>query len=436
MLRLIWRYDQMNKSLFEQAEKLLAEFKGDAYIHGPGVLDQIGTVARSCGSRAVLVADRFPGSQPYLDRIHRSLADAGVAVVAQAPGARPNAPREDLERITGVLSEHQPDVIASFGGGSTIDATKAAEVVHSLGGDVEEYFGTGLVAKGLAAAGRRLTPHIAIQTAASSAAHLTKYSNITDIRTSQKKLIVDEAIVPSRSVFDYDVTLGCPWSLTADGAVDGISHCFEVLCGAAGKPAYERAEEIALTGIGLVLGHLPVLKTNPRASEARWALGLATDLGGYAIMIGGTNGAHLTSFSLVDILSHGRACGLMNPYYAVLFAEALERPLRAVGELYRREGFSNADFGRLGGRELGLAVARAMLDFARAMTLPTSLGEVTGFTDDHIRKALAAAKNPQLRMKLENMPIPMRADDVDEFMGSVLWAAREGDPARVRSFSS
>ncbi len=426
----------MNKSLFEQAEKLLAEFRGDRYVHGHDVLDRIGTMARLCGSRAVLIADRFPGSRPYLDQILESLKDADVTVVTEAPGAQPNAPREDLERITGVLREHQPDVIASFGGGSTIDATKAAEVVHTLGGDVEEYFGTGLVAKALTAAGRRLTPHIAIQTAASSAAHLTKYSNITDIRTSQKKLIVDEAIVPCRSVFDYDVTLSCPWSLTADGAVDGISHCFEVLCGAVGKPAYERAEEIALTGIGLVLGHLPNVKANPRASESRRALGLATDLGGYAIMIGGTNGAHLTSFSLVDILSHGRACGLMNPYYAVLFADALERPLRAVGELYRREGFSSGSFEHLQGRELGLAVARAMLDFARAMALPTSLGEVPGFTDDHIRKALAAAKNPQLRMKLENMPIPMRADDVDEFMGSVLWAAREGDTSRVRSFSS
>jgi hypothetical protein len=153
-------------------------------------------------------------------------------------------------------------------------------------------------------------------------------------------------------------------------------------------------------------------------------------------MVGGTSGAHLTSFSLVDILSHGRACGLLNPYYTVLFADALERPLGAVGELYRREGLSDAAFERLRGRELGLAAAAAMLDFFRAMALPTSLAEVPGFTDEHISKALAAAKNPQLRMKLENMPIPMRADDVDKFMGSVLWAAKEGNLERVKSFSS
>ncbi len=32
-----------------------------------------------------------------------------------------------------------------------------------------------------------------------------------------------------------------------------------------------------------------------------------THLGGYAIMIDGTGGAHLNSFSLADMLSHGRA---------------------------------------------------------------------------------------------------------------------------------
>jgi len=39
--------------------------------------------------------------------------------------------------------------------------------------------------------------------------------------TGQKKLIVDEAIVPARPVFDYEVTFGAPPALTADGALDG-----------------------------------------------------------------------------------------------------------------------------------------------------------------------------------------------------------------------
>lgn len=73
------------------------------------------------------------------------------------------------------------------------------------------------------------------------------------------------------------------------------------------------------------------------------ALGLATDLGGYSIMLGGTNGAQLTSFSLVDILSHGRACGMLNPNYKALFAPAIEETLRRVGAIYCASGCMASD---------------------------------------------------------------------------------------------
>jgi len=59
--------------------------------------------------------------------------------------------------------------------------------------------------------------------------------------------------------------------------------------------------------------------------DSRESLGLGTDLGGYAIMVGGTSGPHLTSFSLVDVLSHGRACAIMSPYYTVFFAPAIQK---------------------------------------------------------------------------------------------------------------
>jgi alcohol dehydrogenase len=40
---------------------------------------------------------------------------------------------------------------------------------------------------------------------------------------------------------------------------------------------------------------------------------------------------------------------------------------------------------------------------------------------------LTAAKNPQLKMKLENMPVPLTAEMVDEYMGPVLEAAKTGE---------
>lgn len=418
---------------FDTARELLREFKGDMYVHGFGVLTRVGEAASGLGRRVALVRDSFPGADGFAGTIRESLAAAGLEVRGVIEGARPNAPREDLARIAAELSALDPDVSVSFGGGSTIDAVKAAEVLRALGGSIDDYFGVGLVSRALAAGAKALKPHLAVQTAASSGAHLTKYSNITDLATGQKKLIVDAAIVPPRAVFDYAVTLTAPASLTADGALDGVAHCLEVLYGAVGKPYYELMERVAGECIRLVMKHLPTVLENPAGAEGRQALGLATDLGAYAIMLGGTNGAHLTSFSLIDILSHGRACAILNPYYTVFFAPAVERPLKLVGAIAQELGYTKADVDRLTGRDLGVAVAEALIAFVQRAGLPSRLSETPGFSDAHIERALAAAKDPQLRMKLENMPVPLTAEMVDEYMGPILEAAKTGDLGLIKN---
>ena len=93
---------------------------------------------------------------------------------------------------------------------------------------------------------------------------------------------------------------------------------------------------------------------------------------------------HLTSFSLVDILSHGRACALMNPYYLVFFAPAIMEPLRLVAEVYRDAGYLQGDPSKMNAKELGTATAEAMFAFAKRINFPTRLTEVKGFTQGHI----------------------------------------------------
>jgi alcohol dehydrogenase len=418
---------------FETARSLLKDFKGGDYLYGAGVLQSVGRIIAKAGKRAVLVRGTFPNSDDYVDIIRNSAADAGVVFGAEFKGVRPNAPREDLLRLADDLHSVDYDVLVSFGGGSTIDAAKAAEVLRTAGGEIDDYFGTGLVTGALERACKSLSPHVAIQSVASSAAHLSKYSNITDVTSGQKKLIVDDAIVPQYPLFDYSVNQGISVELVADGALDGVSHALEVLYGAVGKPTYEKVAAIAAACIRLVVNYLPRAIDDRADMLANEALCLATDLGGYAIMVGGTNGGHLTSFSLVDVLSHGRACAMMNPYYSVFFAPAIEAPLRLVGNIFQDAGYSNADFEKLDGRDLGVAVAEAMFSLAKKINFPVRLNEVAGLTDEHIERALTAAKNPQLKMKLENMPVPLNAEMINEYMKPVLLAAYSGDVSLIKN---
>jgi len=221
-------------------------------------------------------------------------------------------------------------------------------------------------------------------------------------------------------------------SFTSDGAFDGLAHCLEVYYGA-NSESFQKIQEIALVGIELIVASLEKAVAEPLDIEAREALGLATDLGGYAIMVGGTNGAHLNSFSLVDILSHGRACALLNPYYTVFFAPAIQKQLKKLTILFSKYGLTEKSSIELEGKELGLAVAEGLIALSKRVSFPTTLSEINGMNESHIEKAVQAAKNPQLEMKLKNMPVPLTSDMVDEYMRPILEAAMNGDLSLIKT---
>ncbi len=430
--------DAKMKELKRKAEELLYRFKGDGYAFGFGVLEKAGPMAASLGMRAMVVANASaPWHRSTVAAVMDSLKVAGIGVLGDiVGGARPNAPREDVYRLEGHILHRRPDLLVVVGGGSGIDAVKAAAVLAAFGAEgaeIDQWFGVGQVSAATQRTGRSALPILAVQTASSSAAHLTKYSNVTDPMAGQKKLIVDEAIVPPLAVFDYGCTFEMGLDFTLDGGMDGISHSLEVLYGAVKSPNYDEVKEITLTGIELCLAGLLSTSRDSKDREGRQLLGLGTDLGGYAIMVGGTNGGHLTSFSLVDILSHGRACMLTNPYYTVFFAPAIEDPLRGVGDILYRHGFIKEKVESLRGRDLGMAVARGLVAVEEAVGFPTTLGQVPGVTREHISRALNAAKDPQLESKLKNMPVPLDASKVDQFMGPILEAAMTGKFEGIRN---
>jgi alcohol dehydrogenase len=278
------------KEYFAKAGKILREWRGESYTFGEDVLDATGKHVAQFGKKAMVIVTLHghPWNERPYNLIKVSLESNGITFET-VNGARPNAPQEDVYRISLQVTKSKSDVIVVLGGGSTIDASKAAAVLNTYSpeevakilsdrdGDVdsiEPYFGVGNVTKMKEGTGRTIMPVVAVQTAASSAAHLTKYSNITDPITRQKKLIVDEAIIPPASVFDYKVTLDCPISLTLDGGLDGIAHSWEVFMSTSG-PSYDKVKEVAELSIRLVVEGLRRIKKD----RGIWREELPLDLG-------------------------------------------------------------------------------------------------------------------------------------------------------------
>ena len=416
----------------QKAAELLREFKGENFIFGLGCIGRLGELTARYGRRASVITSGVgkPWGKGLHEAVKNALDVAGIELAGEPiAGAAPNSPLEDVYNQSKELARQQPDVVVITGGGSCIDAAKAA-VAHTVLGDIHadlnDYFGVGELSRMLQESGRKMIPMVACQIASGSGSHLTKYSNITNMQTMQKLLIIDKAVVPPAAMFDYELSRSMPLGLTMDGALDGVAHCLEVFYGIP-EDQFEKAAPVSLLGVDLIVNNLRAACDDLGNLDAREALGLGTDLGGEAIMIGGTNGAHLTSFSLVDLLPHGRACALMEPYYTVFFAPAIPERMRMVGKVYKEAGYSKADFDSLNGRDLGVAVAEAMQALSTEIGFPITLAEVEGFSDAHIKRSLKGAKNPKLESKLKNMPVPLTAEMVDDYMGPILEAARTGD---------
>jgi len=423
-------------SVADIARREIQKFSGGDYIFGCDCFGRIGEHFAPLGKRAVVIASGFgrEWGEKLCARIRKSFDSAKIEILGDIiPAAGENSPFEDVARIADEIRRRNPDVVISVGGGSNIDAAKAANV-HATFGDMCEfydYFGVGKIAELIAKTGRKLRPFAAAQLASASGSHLTKYSNITDLTAGQKMLIIDDIITPRRAIFDYTLTATMSRTFTLDGAFDGMAHCMEVWMGipAAVK---DKVRDVALAGIELIVSNIATAVDNPADINLREMLGLGTDCGAVSIMTGGTNGAHLASFSLVDVMPHGRACALLEPYFLAFFSPAIEDRLRPVAEIYRRTGLLKKNTDNLHGLELGLAVAQAMIAHSEQLGFVTRFADVPEFSDVHIKRILTAAKQPALASKLQNMPVPMTADMVDEYIGNVLKSAKTGDFSLIK----
>ncbi|MHB1346260.1 MAG: iron-containing alcohol dehydrogenase [Candidatus Humimicrobiaceae bacterium] len=424
------------EDIIKTANKLIKDYKGRNFSFGLGCLfSDLADFVLEFGNETLLIISQKEWALPLKNEVRQILDKNNIRIIAQTETSRENTPKEDVFVLADLIRSLKPKSIICVGGGSAIDCAKAANVLAALSPDnliLEDMFGVGKVSEAVKkSGGLRLYPFIAVETAAGSGAHLTKYSNVTDLSLVQKKLIVDDLIIPDRAVFDYLTTLTMPADLTKDGAMDGFSHCLEVYYGVnEDDHNFKLVEEICLTGIQLIISNLPSLLKDLRNDKLREKIGLATDLGAYAITMLGTNGAHLNSYSFIDVLAHGKACAILNPYYTVFFSPLIENKLHKIASIYKE--YIKGDISRLKGKELGIAIARAMTDFSAQIRFPASLGEIKGFSDKHIERALAAAKNPQLKSKLENMPVPLKSEQLDEFMKPVLEAAKTGDFNKIK----
>ena len=241
-------------------------------ISESGSSARLGEIAAGLGiTRALIVTD--PGIVKFglLEPALASLQAASIPVtiysdvVADPPEAKVLDSLQ-LARDAGI------DGVIGLGGGSSMDAAKAVAVFSRHSRDIQFY-------RPPCEFNEPSLPLIAIPTTAGTGSEVTHHTVLIDDSTREKISCRGEAFVPQGAIVDYELTLSKPARLTADNALDTLTHAIEAYVSPKRTLFSDR---MALDCMRLVGAHIETVRNAPENRAAREGLMLAAMFGGLA----------------------------------------------------------------------------------------------------------------------------------------------------------
>jgi 4-hydroxybutyrate dehydrogenase len=187
-------------------------------------------------------------------------------------GVHPNPIEADVRGAASAFTENGCDGVIAFGGGSALDAGKAARLLvkrpdFNLGGFYDEPDWSGLA------------PLIALPTTAGTGSEVGRSSVIVLDATQRKAVLFHPELLAKLVILDPELTVGLPAKLTAATGADALTHCIESFTCPVFHPM---CDGIALEGIRLITEALPHACRNGQELDARGKMLMAAAMGAVA----------------------------------------------------------------------------------------------------------------------------------------------------------
>ena len=214
--------------------------------HGKGALAELRTLR---GKKAFVVVGG--GSMKrfgFLDKVEQYLREAGMEV-RLFEGVEPDPSVETVMRGAAAMREFQPAWIASFGGGSPIDAAKAMWVFYEYPDTTFEEIIQPFSFPEL----RKKAKFIANSSTSGTATEVTAFSVITDYAKGIKYPLADFNITPDIAIVDPALVATLPPHLVAHTGMDALTHAIEAYVSTLNSPF---TDPLAIKAIQMVNEHL------------------------------------------------------------------------------------------------------------------------------------------------------------------------------------
>ena len=218
-------------------------------LFGAGALSELPAVlARHGVQRPLVVTD--PGlvkTTAYQQLAQVLGADALGQKWFLCSGVHPNPIESDVKEAAEAFVANHCDGVIAIGGGSPLDAGKAARLLvkrpgFDLGKFYDEPDWSGMA------------PFIAIPTTAGTGSEVGRSSVITLDATHRKAVLFHPEMLAKTVILDPELTCGLPPKLTAATGADALTHCIESYTCPAFHPM---CDGIALEGVRLIVEALP-----------------------------------------------------------------------------------------------------------------------------------------------------------------------------------
>lgn len=294
-------------------------------------------------SKAMVVTDQGVKNAGLLDYLLDSLKGSSREVVAVFDNVMEEADRQQVYDMAAMAKEVEPDFWIALGGGSVMDACKAAAVLHTNEGDLEDFVGLHLVDE-------ESKPIVCIPTTAGTGSEVTWGAVIMDNQEKKKLIIGDYKFIPKLAVLDPELTRTLPSHLVAATALDALTHAIGAMVS---QDRQDLSGSISLRAIEMVADNIEeAYRNNSTNLDVRSKMLIASTMSGIAFQTalpGADHGIGHTAGALHHI-HHGLAVGIANLY--VMEYNMAEVPhiyasiARALG--VKDEGLSDEHLGMKG----------------------------------------------------------------------------------------
>ncbi len=270
---------------------------------GEGALDRVGALAAALGGggSVLLVADPGLGAFGIIAKAETSLRAAGLSI-ATFSDIKSDPSVAQVDAAAALARRERATVVVALGGGSAMDAGKAAAAVAPAVESATQYalcanpFPPGAL------------PIICVPTTSGTGSETTRTSVLSDASGAKVWLWGDE-LKPARVILDPVLTVGLPTPMTAATGIDVLVHAIEASTNARANFCIDL---FCHEAIRLAARFLPAAVERPDNLEARAAIQWAAALAGIGIDNAGTAIAHNIGHALASLrpIHHGRAVGV------------------------------------------------------------------------------------------------------------------------------